>query len=335
MKYFYFVSFGIILISSSCNSEERRKAHDHFDFLNSIIQAIETDLVPLENEIVELARFTENLYFSSDSLIRVANKSKYFIDRNDWFRNQNWETSQSTVFISYMSEDHEGSVEEVYLTEPLDDVFPDLTENYPMVAQVYYNTMSQTSRVYPPYDLMNTIEPEIDVTAFNFFYLGTESRNPDRRQVWIDEIYIDPAGRGWILSLIHPVYYQDVLKGVLGIDITLTDLTPYFSDNSNGNLMIIDSQGTIVAGGKQAIEALSMPPLRNHTYIQTILADNFRKEDFNLFKSKSKVVRQMAAKFLLEKETAYRFDLDGDKLEAFCSPMNLLGWYMLLIHARE
>ncbi|MCC5935646.1 MAG: cache domain-containing protein [Lunatimonas sp.] len=335
MKYFYFVSFGVLLISSSCKSEESRVSHVHFDFLDSVIQALETDLIPLEDEIAELARFTEGLYLLRDSLVQVANKSKYFIDRNDWFRNQNWETSESTVFVSYLAEDHDRSVEEVYLTEPLDRVFPVLTEKYPMVAQVYYNTKSQTSRVYPPYDLMNTIEPEIDVTAFNFFYLGTEARNPDRGHVWIDEIYIDPAGRGWILSLIHPVYHGDECKGVLGFDITLTDLMPYFSDNNNGNLMIIDGQGTIVAGGKQAIEALSMPPLRNHTYIQTILADNFRKEDFNLFKSKSKEVRQMAAKFLMEKEAAYRFDLDGDKLEAFCSPMNLFGWYMLSIQSME
>ncbi|WP_209330726.1 cache domain-containing protein [Lunatimonas salinarum] len=305
--------------------------HAHFDFLESVVRAIETDLLPLESEIADLASFTSRLYFSRDSLIRVANKSKYFIDRNNWFRNQNWETSESTVFVSYLSDDLSSSVEEVYVTEPLDLEFSVLKKKYPMVTQVYYNTKSQTSRVYPAYDLMNTIEPEIDVMAFNFFYLGNEVRNPGRGHVWIDEIYIDPAGRGWILSLIHPVYYQDELKGVLGVDITLVDLMPYFSENSHGNLLVIDSQGTIVAGGREAIESLSMPPLRNHTYIQTIQADNFRKEDFNLFKSKRKEVRQMASKFLLEKETVYRFDFDGDQLEAYCIPMNLLRWYILSV----
>jgi hypothetical protein len=335
MKYRFFISFSVLLISFACRREEKGNDFVYFDYLDSVIHTLEADLMPLEYEIMQLAKFTESLYPLRDSLIEVADKSKYFVDRNSWFRNQHWEFSSSTVFVSFNSDNLVRSKEEIFLTEPLDSVFAVLTETYPMIAQVYYNTKSQTSRVYPPYDLMNTIEPEIDVTAFNFYYLATEDRNPERRRVWIDEIYIDPAGRGWIMSLIHPVYFKREFMGVLGIDITLTDLMPYFSGNRNGNLMIIDNLGTIVAGGSRAIEALSMPPLRNHTYIETILSDNFRKEDFNLFRSKSKEVRQMAAKFLLEKEIDFRFELDGDKLEAFCRPMNMLGWYMLSIHPRE
>lgn len=324
------VLIGIILVS--CSDGNSKRDLTQLDFLDAVISSIEDDLIPLEDEITDLARLAGELYTKRDSLLPVADRNKYSLDRNSWFRNSSSQPSSSTVFVSFQSRDLASSKDEIYITEPLDEAFANTLKKFPMVAQVFYNTRSQTSRVHPPYDLINTIDPQIDITAFNFFYLADEQNNATREHVWVDEIYIDPAGRGWILSIIMPVYHDDQLMGVLGIDVTLAELMRYFSQEKSGRLMIIDSQGTIVAGGKLAIEALSMPPLKNHTYIQTILADNFRREDFNLFKSKSKEVRQMAAKFLLEKDEVFRFELEGHKLKAFCRPMSLLGWYLVSVY---
>lgn len=329
MKYSFLVLIYTLIISFGCNTEKRFDDNTEFELLDSIITTLEVELLPLEAEIADLAAFSSQLYAKEDSLISVAEKEKYTIDKNDWFYNPNLAKNESTVFISLLAPNRAESVDEVYLTEPLDQKFKNIVEKYPMVAQVYYNTDSQLSRLYPPYDLFNTIDPDIDVTAFNFYYLGDEIHNPERKHVWVEEIYIDPAGRGWILSVIHPVYFVHEFKGVLGIDITLADLMRYFLAKFDESLVIIDNDGTIVAGSGKAIEALSMPPLRNHTYVQTILADNFRKEDFNLFKSKSKEVRQMASKFLLEKEGVFEFNLEGYDYKAYCRKMNLVNWYLI------
>lgn len=115
----------------------------------------------------------------------------------------------------------------------------------------------------------------------------------------------------------------------MGMDITVTDLMDNFLNKSDRKLLIIDEKGTIVAGKAEAIEALSMPPLRNHTYIQTINSNSFRKEDFNLFKSKSKEVRKMASRFLLEKKHFF-IDESGIKAyQAYCRKINLLNWYLI------
>lgn len=329
MKYSVLVLKFALITFFGCNTENRFDDITEFELLDSIITTLEVELMPLEVEIEELAAFSSQLYAKEDSLVSIAAKEKYIIDKNDWFFNPNLANNESTVFISLLAPNRAQSVDEVYLTEPLDQRFKNIVEKYPMVAQVYYNTESQLSRLYPPYDLVNTIDPDIDVTAFNFYYLGDEVRNPERKHLWVEEIYIDPAGRGWILSIIHPVYFNNEFKGVLGIDITLADLMRYFLAKFDESLVIIDNDGTIVAGSGKAIEALSMPPLRNHTYVQTILADNFRKEDFNLFKSKSKEVRQMASKFLLEKEGAFEFNLEGYDYKAFCRKMNMINWYLI------
>jgi hypothetical protein len=332
MKYGFLFSLFLLINSFACDTATRTEELSHFELLDSIINRIEENLVPLEREIQELARFSVSMFEKRDSLIKAVDREKYIRDENDWFYNPNEEKEASTVFISFQTANMKKSIEEVYITEPMDRAFQQILSRHPMVAQVYYNSGSQFSRLYPPYDLANTIDPEIDVTAFNFYYLADELRNPDKKHVWVEETYIDPAGRGWILSLIHPVYYQDELKGVLGIDITLVDIMEYLLERFEKNLLIIDSQGTIVAGTTKAIEALSMPPLKNHTYLQTITSDNFRREDFNLFKSKSKDVRRMASKFLYEKENTYELEMSGLNYFAYCRQMNVVNWYLLDLH---
>jgi hypothetical protein len=327
----FFVILSLILISFGCNYERNVEYNVQFELLDSIIRSLEDELLPLEEEIKNLAAFSSQLYANKDSLILAAEKDRYIASKNNWFYNPNLNNKESTVFVSLRSLNTDASVEEVYLTEPMDGEFIRIVDKFPMVTQVYYNSSSQVSRLFPPYDWINTIDPDIDVTSFNFYYLGNEINNPDKDHVWVDEIYVDPAGRGWIMSIIHPVYYESELKGVLGMDITLTDLMRYFLSKFNESLVIVDKQGTIVAGSNNAIESLNMPPLKNHTYVQTIVEDNFRKEDFNLFKSKSREVRQMASKLLLENESIFEFSLDGHNYKVYFRKMNLINWYFLYL----
>ena len=335
MKYFFFIVLSLFLLSSSCQSNINESIDDHLLFLDSIIQIVEAELLPLEDDIVKLSRFSTILFQSGDSILSAKEhleKGKYVTHQNGLFYNPNKEGKSSTVFVSLSSENKNLSIKEVYLTERMDSSFKAIIDKRPMVSQVYFNSANKFSRLYPPYDLLNSLDPSIDPTSFNFYYLGDELRNPTKKPVWVEEVYIDPVGRGWILSLIQPVYYGDELKGVLGLDITISDLMSMFLDKLEKKLIIIDSQGTIVAGGAEAIEALSMPPLKNHAYIQTINSDNFRKENFNLFKSKSKEIRRMVSKFLLEKENFQSFEMQGKLFQAYSRKMNIMDWYLLDIH---
>ncbi|MEX2512650.1 MAG: PDC sensor domain-containing protein [Cyclobacteriaceae bacterium] len=332
MKYLFSILNTVFLVSSACQPDTMKESKAHFLALDEIINKIESDLIPLEAEISQLATFSSSLFDKSDSWTGWEKSDKYVTDERGYFFNPNINNDESTVFVSLAAENKKQSIGEVYMTESMDEAFKEVLKNNPMVSQVFFNSTNHFSRLYPPYDLFNSLEPDIDITSFNFYYLADEVRNPTRKRVWVEEVYIDPFGRGWILSLIHPVYHENELKGVLGFDITLTDLMSAFLGKFDKNLIIVDSQGTIVAGGTSAIEALSMPPLKNHTYLQTISADNFRKEDFNLFKSKSKEVRRIISKFLLEKENYRNFEKEGNMIEVYCRQLNIMTWYLLDIH---
>jgi len=316
MKYTFLFIIVVLLVPLSCETARKEgKKEDHLVAIDSLINAMEVDLTQLKKEIGELAAFSSFL----------------FEDR----RSSNWATNEistlkSTIFISSLCSD-KGEVErEIKFTNPMDSVFEEVVSKFPLISQVYFNSRLQYSRLYPPYDPLSTLDKDLDITEFNFYYLADKERNPDKEAVWVEEVYIDPAGRGWILSLIHPVYKGEQMEGVLGIDITLTDLADKFLNNSEKKLLIIDENGTIVSGKSAAIEALSMPPLKNHTYIQTINSNSFRKEDFNLFKSKSNEVRKMASAFLVDKKDYFLVKSEIKKTyPAYCRKMNLLNWHLI------
>lgn len=58
------------------------------------------------------------------------------------------------------------------------------------------------------------------VSDYNFYYEADAENNPERRDVWT-EAYVDPAGHGWMVSSIAPVWRGDRLEGVVGIDVTV------------------------------------------------------------------------------------------------------------------
>lgn len=289
------------MLSSSCQSDVSTPIDNNLLLLDSIIQIVEADLLPLEDDIMKLATFSTFLYdqwYNKSSTVQNFNKNKYVALQNDFFYNPNPNGEVSTVFVSLSSENKDLSIKEVYWTDKMDSAFKDIIDNSYLVSQVYFNSANKFSRLYPSNDLTT----------------------------------IDPMGRGWMLSLIEPVYYKDELKGILGFDITISDLIRRFFSKSDKKLIVIDSQGSIVAGGEEAIKALNVPPIKNHTYLQTVNSDSFRKEDFNLYKSKSKEIRKVASKFLLENENFQSFELQGELFEAYSRKMDVMGLYLLDIH---
>jgi hypothetical protein len=331
MKYSYLWFIFVALLFFHCQSQELDSAQEEARFaeLESIITAIESELTPLEKDVSELAALASYLIEHQNVYAPKADRNKYTTSSTGVFYNPEPAKGESSVYISTLAKDRQSAINEVYTTELLDSAFYETVTQNQVVAQAYYNSKNQISRLYPSYSVLTMVDPALDLTSFNFYYLADEVRNPYKGAKWLEEVYLDPAGRGWVLSVIHPVYYRNILQGVMGIDITVNDLVGNFLDKSDKNLLIVDGNGTIVAGKAKAIEALNMPPLKNHTYIQTINSDNFPVEDFNLFKSKSKEVRRMVSKFLLEKNNRFELALDGKNQKVFCKQINLVNWYLI------
>jgi hypothetical protein len=324
----------LLFTEFSCSQSRKTNSEDVRIELNAFISLVENDFQALEEEIVGLGNFIIHLYDNQDRILRVVDKDKFKFQ--DGFSNfsPNADPCLSTIFISEKSTNREEAIDLINLTHPLDSVFKEIIDNYPVVSQVYFNSDLQINRLFPPFDALSMLEPDLDLTSFNFYYLADEFHNPTKETVWIDEIYIDPVGKGWITSLLNPIYFEGDLKLVLGFDITLNDIIEAYLDKFDRNFVIIDATGKLVAGKSKAIEALSLPPLKNHTYSQTITSDSFREDDFNLFSSKSREVRKLASKIILANEEEFLLRDAGVEIRISSAKMAKLDWYVLDLEFR-
>jgi hypothetical protein len=322
--------FSFLLVSAfACTSNDLIDRPEDWFELEATASLMGHDLEELEDEIISLGIFTEQLFENKEELISKADKSKYIFRGIAANSAPNADSLLSSLYLPEMDQNLDAVKEMIYITNPLDDVFREILQRKKVVSQVYFNSSAQMNRLYPPYDIYNMLEPGLDVTTFNFYYEADEIHNPSKGPVWVKEIYIDPVGRGWMISLLQPVYHENKLMLVLGFDITLNDIIETYINKSNKILLIVDSTGTVVAGKNKAIEAISLPPLKNHTYTQTITSDSFRVEDFNLFKSKSKEVRKMASDIILAGEKKYVMDNEGEKMIVRAKRIDRLNWFIL------
>ncbi|UCS91533.1 cache domain-containing protein [Echinicola marina] len=332
MKYRFFLLIWCILAFFCGCSEEKSELHpEEFELLDSIVYRIESKLYPLEKDIDELSAYAAYLFAHKDQYALKAKKEQYKNTEQGVIYRESAKEDVSSVFVSVITPDRTEAIHQVYYTEALDSAFTHVLADQPLISQVYFNTRFQMCRIYPQLDVLSVFEDDLDLTKFNFYFMADEVRNPEKKRKWLKDIYIDPAGRGWILSLIHPVYHNQELQGVMGLDITVNDLISEFLSYKDKKLVLVDDSGNVVAGTSDAIEILKLPPLRNHTYVETINSNNFRREDYNLFKSKSKEVRKMVSKFILEKDNKFILDgeYDSKKYKALCRPMDLIEWYLI------
>lgn len=323
---------AIVLILISCESPTSVKIQEQRIYMERVVFTMEEELKVLAEEIQKLAAFNEFLLENQDSLRQLQDPNRYQFEGYYSTNSIDSLEGKSSVILLNKSPDIAKAKEEILVTNGLDSAFAALYAKYDLIEQVYSNSKLQLSRVYPPYDVVNIINPDIDVTQFNFYYEADESHNPERGPVWIPEPYVDPAGRGWILSLVHPVYFQGELHSVLGIDLTVNDIIQGFLEDEQGNYIIVNKKGDIVAGKATAIEALSMPPLRNHVYLETINSDNFRISDYNLFNSKSREVRRMGQTFLMDKDHHFEFVEESFLTDAICKSFSAIEWYLIRIN---
>ena len=321
--------FLIWPLLSSCNSQE--EGGNEFSNLEKITGELENQGNILSLHLDTLAHFYQKQIENWDSLKKNADFNKYQFQ--DAFSNNMpyQDSTLSSVIVLNTTPDRNKALEEVAITNFLDDRFASFYRKNPLITQVYSNSANQVSRVYPAYDHRNIVDPNLDVTDFNFYYAANEVNNPSKGIVWIKDTYVDPAGKGWILSLVHPIYRENELFAVLGADFTVDDVIHNYFENYSGEYLLVNSKGDIIAGKSRAIEMLSMPPLKNHVYRETVKSEFFRISDFNLFNSKSREVRSMAQEFLLNKKVEFSFQIEKNLIKAMCRPVKGIDWTLIQI----
>ncbi len=168
----------------------------------------------------------------------------------------------------------------------VDPLLRDITLANPLIVQAYLNTHDSLNRIWPWIDTAAVFDPGMNIPDFNFYYEADAEHDPDRSVVWTDA-YVDPAGKGWLVSAVAPVYRGDFLEAVVGADVTIDRIVADVLRQDipwQGFLLLIGKSGTLLALPPQGERLLHLKELTRHDYVDAIRADTFKPEEFNVYR---------------------------------------------------
>ena len=168
----------------------------------------------------------------------------------------------------------------------VDPLLRDVTLANPLIVQTYVNTQDSMNRIWPWLDAAAQYEPDIVIPEFNFYYDADARHNPSRAVVWTDA-YVDPAGKGWMVSAVAPVYRGEFLEAVVGADVTIDRIVAGVLNKEipwQGFVLLIGKSGTLLALPSEGEKLFALKELTAHDYVDAIRADTFKPEAFNIFR---------------------------------------------------
>ncbi|MBB3862736.1 signal transduction histidine kinase [Novosphingobium hassiacum] len=215
----------------------------------------------------------------------AAEKARYGFSPAGVFRTR-YDNGTTASFYSNRVPMGPDQIAKVWKLAALDPIMIDFKQSDPAIASIYFNTFDSYNRIYPYIDAAGQYAPNMNIPTYNFYYEADEAHNPARRPVWTDA-YIDPAGHGWMVSSIAPVWNGQKLEGVVGIDMTLDTIV----NRLNGlrlpwgaYAVLIDRKGGIIAMPSTGERDFGLKELTAHHYAQAILSDTFKPDQFNITK---------------------------------------------------
>nr|WP_298379128.1 ATP-binding protein [uncultured Halomonas sp.] len=185
---------------------------------------MQADLTAWERQVTLLADAAQRALMQRVDVEQRAKEARrhrsepsgiYYTPRND---------GQAASYYSALTSEAQRDHRKIAQLATLDPLMQQLIENDSRLRQAYINTFDSYNRLWPWFDAGATYDSHMNIPTYNFYFLADARNNPERQPVWTDA-YLDPAGSGWMTSLVAPIYRDDFLEGVAGIDITLKELT--------------------------------------------------------------------------------------------------------------
>ena len=285
------------------------------------------DTVRVETEIFR--RATEHV-FATDSEPAPAEAARYALSADGVYYTPK-DDGGAALYYSGAVPVGETEKRKALKTAALDPLMRNIRQASPLVMQIYLNTFDSMNRIYPFFDVLKQYPPKMVIPEFNFYYEADAARNPDRNTVWT-EVYLDPAGQGWMASCIAPVYTGDFLQGVVGLDVTVEVFVKQVLDLQipwGGYALLVSRDGGIMAMPPAAELALGLSELTSHHYSEAILREELKPDAFNI--RKHPLLQDIARDISSSGATGVsETEISGKQLAAW-STIPQTGWTLLAI----
>jgi signal transduction histidine kinase len=242
----------------------------------------------------------------------------------------------SSLYFTHADRLDAEQLEKARLTAALDPLYEHIVQHTPHVVAAYLNTPDNMNRLYPFIPkAYEQYSPDLTMSEYNFFYLADEKHNPQREDVWTGA-YLDPAGQGWMISCVAPVYRQAALAGVVGLDVTISNIVAEVLSQQlpwGAAAFLADQSGMILAMPPEIEKILGLTELKGHVYDQAIAKEKLKPEDYNLLNIKNSSNDKIFSRILSSKDPVARISLNGlnDRFFIVHGIIKSTGWKLFVL----
>jgi C4-dicarboxylate-specific signal transduction histidine kinase len=239
-----------------------------------------------------------------------------------------------TLFYSNIDKKNPSRINKAVASGGLDPFYNDLLATNENIVQLYFNAHDSMNRLCPFMEnALGQYPHDINIPSYNFYYLADQKHNPNKKVVWTDA-YLDPAGKGWMISAIAPVYKGEFLEGVVGIDVTLEKILdnilsiklPYTT-----YAMLVDQSGNILAMSQPLEPIIGIKELTQHEYKSPITETISKPMDFNLFEKQSNPLNAHLAEMIAHQTGIKEFSNGADHYLVTQNHIDQTGWKLILL----
>jgi len=320
-----FYAFCLLLLGACTSSIEDVETQK---IAEQIAGHINAEFADIKAQVPELAAACKAMYlptatYHTDAPLQYAMHSNgtYYKAKKD---------DGAALWISGATPIDTSLMELAWRSEVMDNALIQIVENNPAVIQSYYNSKESLNRIFPPFDVIAQYEPGMNIPEFNFYYLADSDHNPERETVWVPEPYVDPAGRGWMVSALAPVYLNDTLMGVAGVDITSNAIAERWIHSSKHKMLLISNDATVIAGTPELLNKFGLPSAAPHRYLETVKRDITRLTDYSLLHHTDRNVRSFIQDAMNKQTAKATLLLGGAEITLHTAPVKELNWVLIV-----
>lgn len=225
-------------------------------------------------------------------------------------------------------------LDKIQRSQLIDPLLKSIVEYNPIIVQAYFNSWDNMNQLYPYIDNVSAVfGSTLKMQDYNFYYLADAKHNPERMPVWT-KAYLDPAGQGWLVSCIVPIYSDNFLEGVSGVDIPIAS---FINDILELNLpwgasgFLVDQDGVILAMAPEIEKLTGLDELSTHNYSRKINETVYKPEEFNISALPNAEFRGHLERIISSQQTSATIHVNGKEYLITRGQVAVTGWQVMAI----
>ncbi|OOM78505.1 autoinducer 2 sensor kinase/phosphatase LuxQ [Clostridium puniceum] len=327
----YFSSFAwshkknVILLKEQAQSEAEHIVNQEANSINNQLTSISNSVMLFRNQIKQ-ALLTPATLIAADSNRLTYSKN------GTLYTNEDSKDGSVSIFYSGIistKEEQQQKVSKVLTTQKL---MADIKDTEPLASSIYFNSFDSLNVTYPYSNNISQSYSLVNIPSHNFYYEADVGHNPNKKVIWTNS-YLDPLSNGLITSAICPVYNDNFLEGVVGIDITLDTISDQILTMQipwQGYGLLVDKNGRILSVSNKNELDLG---LTENSYSNINLKDKLNTDEFNLYKNQN--LASLANEVTNNSSGFSTFNIKGNSKFISWTTISNTDWKLLVIVSEE